>query len=286
MPHVDKHKPPFCDELPAGCSFERKGYPAGATVQNEDTNINYLIFCQSGHARISSTLFHDEILCAGEVMFVPRGSECSGVALSDVALLVHKFNNTVCRAEKCILSYLYSRRLPDSKVYCCKLTAPTSMRMLMDTITTYITDETHDSDLWKLKHKELIWVFTRYFAAEELRIFFHPMTGEQVPLRSLVLTHYRKAEFTDKLAELCGYGLHNFRKVFKKEFGMSPYQWLMMKRAENIKYKLSQTYIPFSDIIDEFSFSSAAHFSNFCKRFLGDTPSNVRKALTEKETAD
>ena len=160
------------------------------------------------------------------------------------------------------------------------------MRVLMDTVATYITDGTHDSDLWKLKHKELIWVFTRYYTAEELRIFFHPMTGEQVPLRNLVLTHYRKAEYTDKLAEMCGYGLHNFRKVFKKEFGMSPYQWLMMKRAENIKYKLSQTYIPFADIIDEFNFSSAAHFSNFCKRFLGDTPSNVRKALTEKETDD
>ena len=259
---------------------------AGETVRNDDTNINYLIFCRTGHARITSTLFHDEILCAGEVMFVPRGSECSGTALSDVTLLVHKFNNTVCRAEKCILSYLYSHKLPDSKVYCCKLTAPTSMRVLMDTVATYITDGTHDSDLWKLKHKELIWVFTRYYTAEELRIFFHPMTGEQVPLRNLVLTHYRKAEYTDKLADMCGYGLHNFRKVFKKEFGMSPYQWLMMKRAENIKYKLSQTYIPFADIIDEFNFSSAAHFSNFCKRFLGDTPSNVRKALTEKETDD
>lgn len=113
------------------------------------------------------------------------------------------------------------------------------------------------------------------------------MTDEQVPLRSLVLTHYRKAEFTDKLAEMCGYyGLHNFRKVFKKEFGMSPYKWLMMKRAEHIRYKLSQTYIPFADIIDEFNFSSAAHFSNFCKRFLGDTPSNIRKASEKNQTEE
>ena len=106
MPHVDKHKPPFCDELPAGCSFERKGYPAGATVQNEATNINYLLFCQSGHARISSTLFHDAILCAGEVMFVPRGSECCVVALSVGALLVHKLTNTVCRPAQGILTSL------------------------------------------------------------------------------------------------------------------------------------------------------------------------------------
>lgn len=46
----------------------------GAIVNNDDANINYLIFCQSGHAKITSTLFHDEILCAGEVMFVPVGA--------------------------------------------------------------------------------------------------------------------------------------------------------------------------------------------------------------------
>lgn len=47
-------RPPFCDEFHADCSFERKSFLA---------------------ERITSTLFHDEILCAGEVMFVPRGSE-------------------------------------------------------------------------------------------------------------------------------------------------------------------------------------------------------------------
>lgn len=280
MKHPNQ-KNSFCEETPADCHFEVATFLSGTTVCN-DTDINYLIFCHTGHARISSTLFHDEILCAGEVMFIPRQSEYSGTALSDVTLLVHKFNNTVCSTEKCILSYLYSHRQVEAKIYCLKLDARASIRHLVDGIAAYIQDETHDNDLWKLKHKELIWVFTRYYSAEELRSFFHPMTDEQVPFKSLVLTHYRKAEFTDKLAEMCGYGLHNFRKVFKKEFGMSPYKWLVMKRAENIKYRLSQTYIPFVDIIDEFNFSSAAHFTTFCKQYLGNTPTNLRESLSAK----
>lgn len=272
-------KPPFCDEFPADCSFEMKGYPAGATVHNDNTDINHLIFCRSGHVRITSTLFHDEILCAGEVMFIPRMGECHGTALSDVTLLVHKFNNTVCNSEKCILSYLYSHRHPDSKIYCCKLTMSNSMQVLMSTVAAYITDDTHDAELWKLKHKELIWVFTRYYAAEELRPFFHPMTDEQVPFKSLVLTHYRKANNTEELADLCGYGIHTFRRIFKNEFGTSVYQWLIQKRAENIKYRLSQAYIPFVDIMDEFNFSTPANLSNFCRKYLGDTPSNLRKKM-------
>ncbi|WP_227472024.1 helix-turn-helix domain-containing protein [Parabacteroides bouchesdurhonensis] len=272
-----KHKPPFCDENPIDCRFDVKIHLAGEIVRNDDTNINYLIFCRTGHARISSTLFHDEILCAGEVMFVPRGSECSGVALSDVTLLVHKFNNTVCQNEKCILAYLYSHRHLRSKIYCSKLTVPKSLQILISGIVSYLTDETHDNELWKLKHKELIWVFTRYYDVEELQTFFHPMTGEQVPFRNLVMTHYRKANNTEELAELCGYGVHTFRRIFKNEFGVSVHQWLIKKRAENVNFRLSQIYIPFSDIIDEFNFSSPQELNRFCKANIGDTPSNIRQ---------
>lgn len=91
--------------------------------------------------------------------------------------------------------------------------------------------------------------------------------------------HYRKATNTEELAELCGYGLHTFRRLFKKEFGVPVYQWLIKKRAENIRYRLSQSFVPLTDIIDEFNFSSAQHFSSFCKQYLGDTPGNLRKAM-------
>ena len=112
-----------------------------------------------------------------------------------------------------------------------------------------------------------------------LLAFFHPMTSEQVPFRNLVLTHYRKANNTEELAGLCGYGIHTFRRVFKKEFDIPVYQWLIKKRAENIRYRLSQSFVPLTDIIDEFNFSSAQHFSSFCKQYLGDTPGNLRKAM-------
>ena len=272
-----KHKPPFCDENPIDCHFDAKNYSAGETAHNVDTNINYLIFCRTGHAQISSTLFHDEILRAGEVMFVPRGSECSGVALSDVTLLVHKFNNTVCQSEKCILAYLYSHRHIQSKITCSKLTIPKLLQILVTGIVSYLTDETYDSDLWKLKHKEVIWAFTRYYDAEELRSFFHPMLDEQIPFKKRVMAHYRKANNTEELAKLCGYGVHTFRRIFKTEFGTPVYQWLIQKQAEHIKYRLSRSYIPLSDIIDEFNFSSAQHFNSFCKQYLGDTPGNLRK---------
>lgn len=79
MEYPNRHKPPFCDDNPIDCHFEVGSHPAGETVRNDDTNINYLIFSRSGHAWITSTLSHDEIPCADEMIFVPRGSECSDI---------------------------------------------------------------------------------------------------------------------------------------------------------------------------------------------------------------
>ena len=274
----------FCAENPTGCSFSFIRYEQGAERTSYGLEQHVLLFCKSGHIRITSNLFREEFLCAGEILFVPRGSDYHGVALSDSVLLVHYFNNVVCHAENCLLAFLYTHKHIEPQAgktyFYSKLSACGQLAHIMDGVGGYLRDNKHESALWGWKHKELIWLFTKYYTPEELRLFFHPMTDEDVPFKSLVLAHYRKAEYTDRLAEMCGYGLYTFRRVFKKEFGISPYKWLTMKRAEHIRHRLSLPYIPFADIIEEFHFSSAGHFSNFCKQFLGDTPTNLRKKLS------
>lgn len=103
------------------------------------------------------------------------------------------------------------------------------------------------------------------------------MTDEQLPFKSLVLTHYRKANNAEELADLCGYGIHTFRRMFKKEFELPVQKWLIMKRAEIVRHRLSQKNIPYADIIDEFNFSSPQELNRFCKTNLRDTPSGIRK---------
>lgn len=281
----DKQGNQSCNENPADCCFELRFFKAGAVIHKEDLETHSLIFCHTGHLKISCTLFHNEMLCAGEIIFLPRHSDCSGIALSDTTLLIHRFNNTVCRIENCILSFLFTHKhieTQENKTYLySKLTACGQLTHLMDGINGYLGDATYDPTLWRLKHKELIWLFTKYYSSEELQLFFHPMTDEEIPFKSLVLAHYRKAEYTDRLAEMCGYQLHTFRRKFKEEFGVSTHRWLTIKRAEIVRHRLSLDYIPFSDILAEFRFSSPQQFNRFCKDNLGDSPLNLRRKYTE-----
>lgn len=54
----------------------------------------------------------------------------------------------------------------------------------MESIRHYLTDGTEDIQLWHLKHKELIRLFSRYYTPEELQAFFHPMTGKRCRSRA------------------------------------------------------------------------------------------------------
>lgn len=275
----------FCDGNPVGCFFRFSFYKKGAERTSYGLKQHVLLFCKSGHIRITSNLFKEEFLCAGEILFVPRGSDYHGMALSDSVLLVHYFNNVICHMENCLLSFLYTHKhikpQAGKAYFYSKLSACGQLSHIMDGVGGYLKDNKYEPALWGLKHKELIWLFTKYYTPEELRLFFHPMIDEDVPFKSLVLAHYRKAEYTDVLAEMCGYGLHTFRRIFKKEFGISPYKWLIMKRAEHIRHRLSLAYIPFADIIEEFHFSSPQQFTRFCKDNLGDTPINLRRAYLQ-----
>lgn len=267
--------------MSADCYFERKTLIKGTIVHDDDLDANILIYCQSGQVNISSPLFQNETLCQNEVMFIPKSCDHTVTAFSDALLLIHKFNNTICHDDKCILSFLYINRHISRGKYRRKLTAPNSLQALTSSISFYIENQTYNNELWSLKHKELIWIFTQYFSIEELYFFFHPMIDERVPFKRIVLTHYRKAKNTCELADLCKYGVHTFRRHFKKHFGISVYKWLIQKRAERVKYMLSLPYIPLADIIEEFDFSTSSGLCDFCKTHLGDSPTNIRKSIIE-----
>lgn len=285
MDTLQRQNGSICSENPSGCIFRFSFYEKGAERRSYGLEQHVLIFCQQGHIRVTSNLFAEEFLCAGEILFVPRGSDYHGVALSDSVLLVHYFNNVVCHAENCLLSFLYTHKRIEPQAgktyFYSKLSACGQLSHIMDGVGGYLNDKKYEPALWGLKHKELIWLFTQYYTPEELRLFFHPMIDEDVPFKSLVLAHYRKAEYTDTLAEMCGYSLPTFRRIFKKEFGISAHKWLTMKRAERIRHRLSLPYIPFSDIIEEFNFSSPQQFNRFCNCNLGDSPTELRKKYTE-----
>lgn len=271
-----------CNENPDGCRFMQVDYDTNEVFTIRHASMNHLMYCEKGSVRISSNLFKEEIIHEGEILFLPRVSDYRGEATENTRFVIHLFNHTVCRPEDCILSYLYTHRKrnnPDRIGYQCHLNGFQAIRTFMESITNYLADGTGDTFLWNLKHKELIRMLCRYYPPATLQSFFHPLTDEDVPFKSLVMSHYQQAKTAKELAEICGYGIETFRRLFNEEFHTPIYQWLLKKKAELVLFRLSIPHVSIKEIIQEMDFNSPQHFNRFCKSNLGDTPGRLQEKL-------
>jgi len=68
----------------------------------------------------------------------------------------------------------------------------------------------------------------------------------------------------------------HFIRVFTNHMGVTPYQYILLKKIEKAKKLISETDINIVDIAFELGFLSYTNFSNAFKKTTGKTPSNYR----------
>lgn len=75
-----------------------------------------------------------------------------------------------------------------------------------------------------------------------------------------------------ELAQICGYSVSSFKRAFKEIFDEPYTNGYWVKRPIGLKTVWSGEEVNLKEIIYEFGFSSPAHFTKFCKKWLGMTP--------------
>ena len=91
-------------------------------------------------------------------------------------------------------------------------------------------------------------------------------------LKKLIEDNCLHVKSVAELAQICGYSVSSFKRAFKEIFDEPIYQWILGKKADRLKERLSGEEVNLKEIIYEFGFSSPAHFTKFCKKWLGMTP--------------
>ncbi len=74
-----------------------------------------------------------------------------------------------------------------------------------------------------------------------------------------------------------------FARVFKKEMGMSPINYLLNVRVERAKELLTETSMKISDIALNVGFSNQQRFNEIFKKYVKTTPMNYRKQHSGKQ---
>ena len=93
-----------------------------------------------------------------------------------------------------------------------------------------------------------------------------------------VFKQYKYSNSVNDLSERCGFkSTKTFTRHFKREFNMTPKQWLMLIRKKEVLHYLQNTNLSFSKIASLTGFSNISHLYNFCIDKIESTPAKIRK---------
>lgn len=90
--------------------------------------------------------------------------------------------------------------------------------------------------------------------------------------------HFHETVTVSQLAALEHMSESGFSRLFKKETGITPIQYLMRIRIEKAKTLLQQKEIPITEAGEKSGFGSSTHFATEFRRLTGVSPSRYREA--------
>lgn len=87
-----------------------------------------------------------------------------------------------------------------------------------------------------------------------------------------------------EIAKRSGLSLRNFNRLFLNELGLSPKDYLLLRRIEKAKRLLSETQMTVTDISLEVGYQSLSKFIDAFKRISGSLPSDFRKSNPKRRS--
>lgn len=137
----------------------------------------------------------------------------------------------------------------------------------------YVRDGINCNYLFEVKQQEFFMLLQVCYTSEELDTFFSSLSlHQEIEIEKMILENSLKAKSVKELADICGYSLSAFKRIFKEIFNEPVYQWMLQQKTKNLKEKLTEENVNLKKIVHEFGFSSPAHLTKFCKQWLGMAP--------------
>lgn len=265
----------YISDLHIGFSYQEK--QRGDIIKLEEEYFHYFIFLLDGELCMSGKGYLDKELKKNQMFFIPQNSTMEAHVLEDAKFLLFSFDNQFNLCDKLTLEEL--RAFPESEDPFFVLDIRSPLQMVIDSILFYHGNKVRCRQLHAIKQKEMFMILRAFYTKQEIAAFLSPILNRHLDFKSFILRHYREVKTVEELASLCQISVRSFNRKFNEHFGDSPYSWMLKQRSRHVKQRLADGKTSFSEIIKEFGFSSPAHFTTYCKKYFGHSPSNLRRML-------
>ena len=82
------------------------------------------------------------------------------------------------------------------------------------------------------------------------------------------------------LAGICRLSTSHFIRAFRCSYGLSPHRFIMRRRTERAQGLMLTTTASLGQIAQECGLADQSHLTRLFQRFVGESPSNWRRART------
>ncbi len=90
-------------------------------------------------------------------------------------------------------------------------------------------------------------------------------------------SHFTESLTLEALAKTAGFSKTHFGALFKRMIGMSPWEYINLKRINHARELIKTTNLPVETISLESGYNSTTLFNRIFKKIVGYTPSEVRR---------
>lgn len=235
---------------------------------------NIMIFLLKGEALVNSQEYAGTVLHAGEFILQAIGSKYEVLALTDVECVCYRFNQPELFCEE---RYNYIMNEVTPPLIFTPLKISQELQFFLQASKSYLVDAKICRELLLFKKKELAFILGQFYSDYDLSMLVHPLSKYTSSFQYFVLQNHLKVKTVEEFAQLGGYTVTTFRRIFNTVFHKPVYEWMMEQRKENIVYELRHTDATISEICFKYGFESLPHFSNFCKKNFGSSPRGLRQ---------
>lgn len=99
----------------------------------------------------------------------------------------------------------------------------------------------------------------------------------------LIETQIENPVALQEIADTIHISLPHFKKIFRQEMGLPPYEYVLHRKIDRAKKMLADLEMPVTDIAFHLGFPSSQHFATLFKKMTSQTPSCFRKERFHRE---
>lgn len=257
----------------------RAFHSRGFHIPAQKCDRNLILFLLEGQVLVNSQEYAGTTLNAGEFILQAVGSKVELLALTDAECICIRFNKPELFCEDHYEHIM--NEVPPPLIYSPLKIVP-ALKLFLEGSRTYLSDSKICRDMLSLKRKELGFILSYYYNDQELATLIHPLFQYTTSFQYFVLGNHTKVKTVEEFAHLGGYTATTFRRIFTSVFHEPVYEWMLKRRKEAVLYELHHTNATISEICFKHGFESLPHFSNFCKKYFGASPRNLRTGSTAK----